>query len=58
MQIAERMAGYHWTADGIFVVQAVWLFVRRGPRGSAGVMASLQVLSTSSPSVFIAMLAI
>ena len=27
MQIAERMAGYHWTAQSIFVVQAVWLFV-------------------------------
>jgi hypothetical protein len=27
MQIAERMAGYHWTADSIFAVQAVWLFV-------------------------------
>jgi len=27
MQIAERMAGYHWTANSIFVVQAIWLFV-------------------------------
>lgn len=27
MQLAERMAGYHWTANSIFAVQAVWLFV-------------------------------
>ena len=27
MQMAERIAGYHWTADSIFAVQAAWLFV-------------------------------
>ena len=31
MQIAERIAGYRWTADSIFAVQAAWLFVGPWP---------------------------
>ena len=27
MQLAGRMAGYRWTAESIFVVQVVWLFI-------------------------------